>query len=495
MTSGYRSDSAEPVAAWELAGVAFRHAPAGVAVADELGHYVAVNERVCRLLGRTEDQLLGRSSREFTHPDDLGQHGRAGQAIRFAGDGVLRVDKRFVRPDGSVRWARLQISHVEGPAGAEWTLAHMYDITEERLAAQATGDVSASLDGLARVMRSIQDGGDARTTIVTVLSELAGADFGSLAEPVQRAEAAAPTETRVAETGAAETRVAETRVAETRAAETRAAETGGAELVISASTDPSYLGFRMPVDTSSATAIAYLTGQPLFISDVANHPLVSPVAAAATGAHAMLFVPIAAREDVTGVLIAGWTDPAADVPSTPPTAVGLLADQAGIALAHAALVAELERLAATDPLTALPNRRGWDIRTAGLEAARRRSGSPVTVAIADLDRFKAFNDRYGHDAGDALLVAFTRAAAGALREVDVLARWGGEEFVIALPDCDAEQARYVLERVRRCVPDHQTCSIGYASTGDGETIEAALRRADTALYQAKRAGRDRTQVA
>jgi diguanylate cyclase (GGDEF)-like protein len=119
-----------------------------------------------------------------------------------------------------------------------------------------------------------------------------------------------------------------------------------------------------------------------------------------------------------------------------------------------------------------------------------RDGAPLTFAIADLDHFKVYNDTYGHRAGDDLLAGFAQAASAVLRETDAIARWGGEEFVLALPGCDETQAADTVARVRHAVPGPSTCSLGFARLLPGETIGDCLVRADGALYRAKGLGRD-----
>ncbi len=152
---------------------------------------------------------------------------------------------------------------------------------------------------------------------------------------------------------------------------------------------------------------------------------------------------------------------------------------------------EVDRLATTDPLTGLGNRRAWELQLQTSMAQAARTEAPLVVAIADLDHFKEHNDVHGHLAGDQLLQDFAEEARSRLRPGDVIARWGGEEFAIALPDCTVEDARAILERVRASLPDGQTCSIGMAQLSPGETADEVMRRADEALYEAKRLGRDR----
>jgi diguanylate cyclase (GGDEF)-like protein len=115
--------------------------------------------------------------------------------------------------------------------------------------------------------------------------------------------------------------------------------------------------------------------------------------------------------------------------------------------------------------------------------------------MLDLDRFKAFNDHHGHQAGDQLLAATAVAWRPALRATDTLARYGGEEFAVLLPHSDEEGARTVVERLLAAVPLGQTASAGIAVWDGAETADQLLARADAALYAAKGAGRARALIA
>lgn len=160
-----------------------------------------------------------------------------------------------------------------------------------------------------------------------------------------------------------------------------------------------------------------------------------------------------------------------------------------------ALEAHLQRLANTDPLTGLANRTAF-FSAAETEVRRaHRHGRPLAVLMADLDHFKRLNDAHGHEAGDRALVAFAGLCRDLLRQLDVVARFGGEEFAIFLPETEPHQALAVAERLRRRVevlPEPITVSIGVSQLRAGETtLDVALARADQALYAAKRAGRNR----
>ena len=156
---------------------------------------------------------------------------------------------------------------------------------------------------------------------------------------------------------------------------------------------------------------------------------------------------------------------------------------------------ELERLASTDTLTGLPNRRVWQDALPRELARAVRSGAPVAIAILDLDRFRAYNGTNGHQGGDLLLKEIAALWPGELRESDLLARFGGEQFALLLPSCGAADVDAVVEKVRRAMPSGVTASAGAAVWDGIEEAETLVRRADGALRAAKRGGRDRTVVA
>ena len=158
---------------------------------------------------------------------------------------------------------------------------------------------------------------------------------------------------------------------------------------------------------------------------------------------------------------------------------------------HEELSDQLARLALADGLTGLANRRAWDDRLPRELLRAERDGSTLSVAILDLDHFKRFNDELGHQAGDRLLQACAHAWLGELRATDVLTRYGGEEFALLLPGCTLESAVETAERLRSATPVGQTCSVGVAEWFPSEDSVALISRADTALYGAKAAGRNR----
>jgi diguanylate cyclase (GGDEF)-like protein len=205
--------------------------------------------------------------------------------------------------------------------------------------------------------------------------------------------------------------------------------------------------------------------------------------------------PVRRGRRTVGALLVGWRRHVDEVDETSHAFISLLAAQAALAIERADLAEELARQAETDPLTGVANRRGLARALERDVAAARRGDRRLAVAMLDLDRFKAYNDAEGHPAGDLLLRGAARAWARQLRAGDLLARYGGEEFAIVLPDCgDEAEAVGIVERVRAATPV-VSASAGVALWSRREPAAQLIRRADAALYAAKRAGRDRTMPA
>ncbi len=191
----------------------------------------------------------------------------------------------------------------------------------------------------------------------------------------------------------------------------------------------------------------------------------------ATWRAALLFIAVSA--------LVGWT------------IQSLVAHVRAQELSRRTLLQQLDHLAHTDGLTLLPNRRAWDAELDRALARARRTGEPLTLALIDVDGLKAINDLRGHPAGDSLLMEVARAWPGLLRPDDCLARIGGDEFAVLLPSCDQTESASIIERLRREVPFPHSCSVGLATWDGAETPARIMRRADDALYLAKREGRNR----
>jgi diguanylate cyclase (GGDEF)-like protein len=180
----------------------------------------------------------------------------------------------------------------------------------------------------------------------------------------------------------------------------------------------------------------------------------------------------------------------------------LIAGQAAAILQRVLMYEEMARLAITDELTGLYNRRHFGTRVAEEIARSRRHGRPFSLLFLDIDHFKRINDTYGHVVGDRILADLGKLLHRWARSSDLLARYGGEEFVVLLPETETSPALAAADRLRQAVEEHSfprrkrlTVSIGVASyPADGQAEDELLKVADQALYQAKRLGRNRTMA-
>ena len=161
---------------------------------------------------------------------------------------------------------------------------------------------------------------------------------------------------------------------------------------------------------------------------------------------------------------------------------------------------QIRRMATTDDLTGICNRQEFSRVLANEMERTRRNASPLSVIMYDLDHFKQVNDDFGHATGDAVLRTVSALVTGTLRSIDVHGRWGGEEFMVLLPDTGLDEAASVAEKLRRTIVAHPfdkvgsvTASFGVVEFQEPEDATALLQRVDQALYRAKHRGRNRVE--
>jgi diguanylate cyclase (GGDEF)-like protein len=167
---------------------------------------------------------------------------------------------------------------------------------------------------------------------------------------------------------------------------------------------------------------------------------------------------------------------------------------------HQRLVEELEKLSITDPLTSIYNRRKFnELLTMEIERSKRYQNS-LSIIMCDIDHFKKINDTFGHDVGDKAIKKFSKQIRENIREIDMLARWGGEEFMILMPNVSVENAHSVAEKLRMIIEKTEvetagsfTASFGVTDLMLDDTSETFIKRADQALYKAKHSGRNRVE--
>lgn len=188
--------------------------------------------------------------------------------------------------------------------------------------------------------------------------------------------------------------------------------------------------------------------------------------------------------------------------------ISLLVTIIVIVLTHLALrryQSRIEEMATTDKLTGLLNRNAATLLVDQLMLANRRQPRPITVLLADIDHFKTINDRFGHRSGDEVLAAIGERLKASLRASDYAVRWGGEEFLVILQNCVADEGLRIAEKLRETLASLQpvpetsnlrvTLSIGISQHLSGETMDQTIGRADKALYRAKDEGRNRVRMA
>jgi diguanylate cyclase (GGDEF)-like protein len=244
---------------------------------------------------------------------------------------------------------------------------------------------------------------------------------------------------------------------------------------------------------------AFRAGAAQWAADLATDTVLRTAAAAGQpalqGAVAVPTTRMGAPTGVIGFLSASPRPPDPGVLAALSIAGTQVGELLGMLRERGDAIDSLRRLALTDELTGLPNRRAWE------EAVRRelaravRDHHPVCIAVLDLDGFKRFNDEHGHQAGDRVLAGSARAWQSQLRSSDVLTRYGGEEFAALIPAWPLEVAVEVVERLRLATAGGLTASAGVASWDGRESGEELFGRADAALYEAKQSGRDRTVAA
>jgi diguanylate cyclase (GGDEF)-like protein len=217
-----------------------------------------------------------------------------------------------------------------------------------------------------------------------------------------------------------------------------------------------------------------------------------------------IFAPLLLGDEVLGTLSLSASRPKAFQQADLQLLVSFAATTTA-ALHNAMLHAELQKIAVTDPLTGLLNRRGM-LEQGRLEVERsQRTGKPLSAVMIDIDHFKEVNDRYGHSTGDLVLCSLADRCRSLIRTVDIIGRYGGEEFAILLPETDMFQAAAIAERLRIAVesepffteegPVSITVSLGVSRAARvGADLQALIDQADMALYQAKQGGRNRVEI-
>jgi diguanylate cyclase (GGDEF)-like protein/PAS domain S-box-containing protein len=419
---------------------------------DDEGNVLAFNARAEELFGWDRDVIAGRPLLDTLVPDSLRtDEARALAAAVLAGEarlpeGPVEVPARHA--DGHNIAIELTMAATTSTRGIRFNI-FARDITErlerERERREETEALAVLADVTSRLARGLDDV-LLRDQLCEAAATIAGAANAALFVPHPD---------------------------------------GG--LQATGASEPSLRGLVIAADAHSLTLEAFRTGTPHYEAD-----------AAATGwslaarhqGRSVATQPVILDGRCIGVLAVYWTTVRPELGVRTGRLLGLLVHEASTAFARTALFARLAEQSRTDALTGVLNRRALDdeLHLAMLNA--RRDDTRLSVAVLDLDHFKAYNDGHGHSAGDALLKGACASWSAMLRSGDVLARFGGEEFVVVLPGCATSDAHALVDRLRGETPGGQTCSAGVATWDGKEAVGDLIVRADRALYRAKDQGRD-----
>jgi diguanylate cyclase (GGDEF)-like protein/PAS domain S-box-containing protein len=427
-----------------------RHSTDLVLVLSDGCRYVSTS--VTNTLGRKESELLGDGFERFVHEEDVAKLS-AVQADGQASQLILRVRNSL----GDWRHLEANVTDLRHERHVRGIVLNARDISERvRLERELTQQAQRDIFG---------------TQLVEALemADEESATFDVVERAMVEISSEAPMELLLSDSSRAHLERAAT------------SPTGGAP--------------ACPVQ-SPFSCVAVRRGNPVVFDTSESLNACPKLRDRPGGACSAVCVPVSFMGRALGVLHA--TGPAGEPPNSRQVAqLTTLATQAGARIGTVRAFQRTQLQASTDGLTGLVNRRTLESQLRGLI----KHGRPFALAIADLDRFKQLNDTHGHEAGDRALRVFSKAAQDVLRDDDVIARWGGEEFVIVIPDLDRHQGAVALERIRERLlqahgGDHPafTASFGVTDSTRATALEQLLQLADTALYTAKEDGRDRIAI-
>ncbi|MGH8642067.1 MAG: EAL domain-containing protein, partial [Burkholderiales bacterium] len=448
----------------------FEQAAVGITRVDLNGVLVEVNQRFCDMLGYSKDELLGRTVRDITHPDDFGQGSQYRAELLHGVTGSMSGEKRFFRKDGGILWARRTMSNA---CDAEGRPLYVISIVEDITARKRDEQLLALEHAVTRTLAEADTAAAGLQAVLRTVCETEGWELGRYF------------------------------AADDKAGVLRFGEAWG----VPDQEIERFIGSSRTLTYGPGVGLAgrvWQSGEPLWVADINTDARVSAAGRAGeSGIRGAFVFPLVSEGRTIGVFV--FNSRAVREPEERLLrAIRVIGSQIGQFIQRKQAEDRVAQLAQFDTVTGLPNRYLFLDRLGQVLTQARRNDWKIGVLFVDLDRFKAVNDTYGHSAGDQLLREVATRIKNAVRGSDTVGRLSGDEFAVVLADmAKVEDAALVSQKIVAALAapyvleGHQayvTASIGIAVfPGDGEEPEILIKNADTAMYRAKEQGRNNYQ--
>ncbi len=457
----------------------FEEGPLGMAIIDFDDRLLKVNAMLCQMTGYTEAELSCLLLLDLTHPDDRNAGRECTQQLFEGQQQSCKSDRRLMRKDRSLLWTTLTESTIRDEAGnALYTLAMIEDITERKQSEKA---LQAANERLQIWVNELE----VRNSEIAMLAKMSDVLQACL---------------NLEEAYSAIAKIVQLLFPST---------SGG---VFSLNADRTQLEVR--VDWGAAMAsqqtfklsqcCALIQGYPKWLDEARHCPFCQHIHQNPPPSES-LCIPMIAQGETLGLLYLNAAV-SGQLPESKRQLAITVAEHIALALANLKLRETLRQQSIRDPLTGLFNRRYLEESLEQEIHRAQRKAQSLGVVMIDIDRFKHFNDTFGHKAGDTVLVTLGLFLKERIRGSDIACRYGGEELLLILPEASLEAAQRRAEQLRQGVRElkiqyqgqplgHVTISLGVACFPQhGLCSESLIRAADAALYRAKREGRDRTII-